>query len=136
MSYKFFCSKCELWYSGGYDSVHCSSCGSYCGHMRTSSNESDSPENSISKGRGLWVIILWTTWIFITLSIGVFIAMLLEENFSIERPISFLGFLVGFMFAMSWYNWDFTRRHPFFSSIFGWIFWFSTIFFLSNKFLP
>ena len=34
MGYKFYCSKCDEWYKGGYDSVNCPCCGSYCGHMR------------------------------------------------------------------------------------------------------
>ena len=51
--------------------------------------------NSTSKGRGLWFIILWPTWIFITLLVGVFSFSILEQKFSIEQPMSFLGFLVG-----------------------------------------
>lgn len=90
--------------------------------------------DNTSKGRGLWFIILWPTWIFITLSIGVFSSMLLEQKFSIEQPISFLGFLVGFMVASSWYDWDFTRRHPFFSSIFGFLGFGIAILFLAEKF--
>lgn len=90
--------------------------------------------DSTSKGRGLWFIILWPTWIFIILLVGVFSFSLLEEKFSIEQPISFLGFLVGFIFASSWYDWDFTKKHPFVSSIIGWIFWTGTVLFLSNYF--
>lgn len=90
--------------------------------------------DNTSKGRGLWFIILWPTWIFITLSIGVFSSMLLEQKFSIEQPISFLGFLVGFMVASSWYDWDFTRRHPLFSSIFGFLGFGIAILFLAEKF--
>ena len=87
-----------------------------------------------SNGRGLWFIILWPTWIFITLLVGAFFFTVLEERFSVEQPISFLGFLVGVVFASSWYDWDFTKRHPFFGSIIGWIFWVGVIMFLSNYF--
>lgn len=89
---------------------------------------------STSKGRGLWFIILWPTWIFITLLVGALSFSVLEQKFSIEQPISFLGFLVGFMFASSWYDWEFTRKHPFFGSIVGWIFWVAVVLFLSSYF--
>ena len=90
--------------------------------------------NSTSKGRGLWFIILWPTWIFITLLVGVFSFSILEQKFFIEQPMSFLGFLIGMMVAFNWYDWDFTRKHPFFSSIVGWIFWAGTVVFLANYF--
>ena len=90
--------------------------------------------DSTSKGRGLWFIILWPTWILITLLVGAFSYTLLKEKFLIEEPMSFLGFLVGIIAASSWYDWDFTKRHPFFSSIVGWIFWASAVVFLSNYF--
>lgn len=90
--------------------------------------------DSTSKGRGLWFIFLWPTWIFITLLVGVFSSELLAQKFSIEQPKSFLGFLVGFIFASSWYDWEFTKNHPFFASIIGWIFWASAVVFLSSYF--
>ena len=88
--------------------------------------------DSTSKGRGLWFIILWPTWIFITLIVGVFASELLEQKFSIEKPIYFLGFLAGIMASSSWYDWEFTRNHPFFGSIIGWIFWAGSVLFLAD----
>ena len=88
--------------------------------------------DSTSKGRGLWFIILWPTWVFITLLVGLFFSEVLEQKFSIEEPMYFLGFLAGIIAASSWYDWEFTREHPFFSSIIGWIFWAGAVVFLSN----
>jgi len=89
--------------------------------------------DSTSEGRGLWVLILWPTWILITLFIGVFTTEFLEKQLSIEEPISFVGFLVGFMFATKWYQWGFTRRHPFFGSIVGYFGFGIAILFLAEK---
>lgn len=75
--------------------------------------------NSTSQGRGLWVIILWSTWVTIFIFSGSFIATGLKQLFSIEMPLSLIGLVAGFALAMNWYKWEYTIRHPFLSSMVG-----------------
>jgi len=75
--------------------------------------------NSTFQGRGLWFIILWPAWFLIFAFSGSFFKMLLERMFSISEPMSWVGLIGGFIFAMLWYKWDYTIRHPFLGSMIG-----------------
>jgi len=74
---------------------------------------------STSQGRGLWFIILWPSWFLICFFTGSFLMSGLEELFAIEAPLSLIGYLGGYAFAMAWYKWDYTIRHPFLGSMVG-----------------
>jgi len=89
--------------------------------------------SSTSQGRGLWFIILWPTWLFIFILVGTFLTVAIEKIFSVNEPLSWIGFFGGFAFAVSWYKWDYTIRHPFLGSM---IAYFGTVFgvlFLADK---
>ena len=74
--------------------------------------------NSTSQGRGLWFIILWPAWILICIFSGVFITGVLEK-FGFGSPLTWLGLLGGIAVSITWYKSEFTIRHPFWSSVFG-----------------
>lgn len=73
---------------------------------------------STSGGRGLWFIILWPAWIGIALFSSMLFGVLLGK-FGLGGSGIFWGWLGGIAFAIAWYRWDFTRRHPFWNSVVG-----------------
>jgi len=73
--------------------------------------------SSTSQGRGLWFIILGPVWFIIFVFSGVFAESIMKNALSLEPPISWLSWLVGYAFATAWYKWGFTIRHPFLSSV-------------------
>lgn len=75
---------------------------------------------STSGGRGLWCFILWPAFLMIFLMSGYFFCLLLS-HFGLKPPLSFAGFVVGFIFARNWYQLDFTIRHPFWGSVAGYL---------------
>ena len=75
--------------------------------------------SSTSQGRGLWFIILWPAWLLIFVFSSSFLKVALEDIFSVGEPISWIGLVGGFGFAVSWYKWDYTIRHPFLGSMVG-----------------
>lgn len=89
--------------------------------------------HSTSQGRGLWFIILWPAWFLIFAFAGYFFKTLLEHFFSIGEPISLVGFVGGFAFAMAWYKWEYTIRHPFLGSIIGYFGTALGVLFLAEK---
>jgi len=74
---------------------------------------------STSQGRGLWFIILWPAWFGICFFSGSFLMSGLEELFAIKPPLSLIGYLGGYAFAMAWYRWGYTIRHPLLGSMIG-----------------
>jgi len=75
--------------------------------------------SSTSQGRGLWFIILLPAWLLIFAFSGSFFKVGIEHMFSVNAPLSWVGFIGGFAFAVSWYKWDYTIRHPFLGSMVG-----------------
>jgi hypothetical protein len=73
---------------------------------------------STSQGRGLWLVILLPAWILIFAFSGVLFSSVLTK-FGLKPPISYAGFVGGFLFARAWYFWSFTIRHPFWGSAVG-----------------
>jgi len=74
-----------------------------------------------SQGRGLWVIILWPAWLLIFIFASYFFKNLLEITLSLSMPISLVGLVGGFTFAMLWYKWEYTLKHPVIASIIGYL---------------
>ncbi|MFZ3019052.1 MAG: hypothetical protein WA056_11410 [Gallionella sp.] len=74
--------------------------------------------NRTQQGRGLWFIVLWPAWLLIFVFYSVFLVGL-TEKFGIHAPLSWLGVLGGFLFVRAWYASEFTLRHPFWGSMFG-----------------
>lgn len=70
------------------------------------------------QGRGLWFIVLWPAWLLIFVFASVFLVGL-AQKFGVQPPLSWLGVLGGFLFARAWYVAEFTLRHPFWGSVFG-----------------
>lgn len=69
-----------------------------------------------SEGRGLWVVILWPTALFMFL-----VCSYLLEGFIIKlgfsHPWDWMGILVGGTVVCGWYGSSFTRNNPLLSSI-------------------
>lgn len=74
--------------------------------------------SSTSQGRGLWVFLLWPVWVLIAAFSSAFFVVLLQK-FGVKPPLAYAGYVGGLLFARAWYQWDFTARHPFWSSIIG-----------------
>lgn len=89
--------------------------------------------SSTSQGRGLWFIFLWPAWLLIFAFSGSFIKVAIEQIFSISEPLSWIGFLGGYVFALSWYKWSYTIRHPFLGSMVGYFATAIGVIFLANK---
>lgn len=81
--------------------------------------------HSSAQGRGLWVFILWPAWLMIFAFSGIFLKVAIKNLFSVSEPLSWIGLLGGFAFAVSWYKWNYTIRHPFLGSMVG---YFCTVF--------
>lgn len=72
-----------------------------------------------SQGRGLWVLILWPAWLLIFGFTGIFITALFIAKLGLTEPLSWIGMVVGFLYACAWYQSTFTIKHPFWSTILG-----------------
>ncbi|GIB16942.1 hypothetical protein [Vibrio cholerae] len=70
-----------------------------------------------SQGRGLWAFILWPSWIVIFTVSGIFLIGCFEILGLLDAPFSWIGLIGGFLFARTWYNDEFTIKHPFWSSM-------------------
>jgi hypothetical protein len=79
------------------------------------------------QGRGLWVLLLWPTWLLIFAFSGAFFTTGFAHWLAQGSPLPYLGFVGGGIYAVAWYQWSFTRRHPFWSVVFG---YFGTTFFV------
>ena len=77
----------------------------------------DSLISSTRNGRGLWIFILWPAWLLIMAFSGTFARLFLEKSIGISSPESLFGYLLGGLIAIWWYKTNFTRRHPFVSSV-------------------
>lgn len=89
--------------------------------------------SSTSQGRGLWFIILWPAWLLILVFSGSFLKVAIENLLSVNEPLSWIGFIGGFAFAVSWYKWDYTIKHPFLGSIVGYFGTAIVVLFLADK---
>lgn len=89
--------------------------------------------SSTSQGRGLWFIILWPAWLLIFAFSGSFLKIVIEKIFSVSEPLSWIGLLGGVAFAVSWYKWDYTIRHPFLGSMVGYFGTVLGVLFLADK---
>lgn len=89
--------------------------------------------HNTSQGRGLWVFILWPAWFLIFGFSGSFATAWLEQVFSIAPPLSWVGLIGGFAFAMAWYRWEYTIRHPFLGSVVGYFGTALGVLFLADK---
>jgi hypothetical protein len=90
--------------------------------------------DNTSNGRGLWFIITWPAWLLIFVFSGSFFQVGIQRIFSVEAPISWVGFIGAYILAVSWYKWDYTLRHPFLSSIVGYFGTAMSVLFLADKF--
>lgn len=88
---------------------------------------------STSQGRGLWFVVLWPVWILIFAFSGALFSSVLTK-FGLNPPISYVGFVGGFIFARAWYFWSFTIRHPFWGSAVGYFATAMGMLFLAEKF--
>ena len=89
--------------------------------------------DSTSNGRGLWFIITWPAWLLIVVFSGSFLQVGLKKVFSLETPLSFIGYIGGYIIATAWYKWDYTLRHPFLSSVMGYFGTALSVLFLAEK---
>ncbi|MFK7865826.1 MAG: hypothetical protein AB8B77_00125 [Alphaproteobacteria bacterium] len=89
--------------------------------------------HTTSQGRGLWFIILWPAWLLILIFSSSFIKVAIEQILLIGEPLSWVGFLGGFAFAVAWYKWSYTIKHPFISSVIGYFGTAISVLLLSNK---
>lgn len=62
-----------------------------------------------SQGRGFWCILLWGAWINVFVWFGSSISAIIDN---------YLGFLFAVVLAHIWYHLEFTKKHPFWSSMF------------------
>ena len=65
---------------------------------------------STVNGRGLWVLILWPMFLTVVIAISITV----EEVYKLG---GLLSFGVGLAVSLIWYNVEFTRSHPLWSSI-------------------
>lgn len=63
-----------------------------------------------ANGRGLWIFILWPTFIALVIFIGAAFNAFLEINM-------FVSFILGTALSYAWYRSDFTILHPLWSSV-------------------
>lgn len=89
--------------------------------------------HNTSQGRGLWFIILWPAWFLIFVFSGSFFKVMLEHMFSMNEPMSWIGLIGGLAFAVAWYKWDYTIRHPFLGSMVGYFGTALGVLFLAEK---
>ena len=85
-----------------------------------------------AQGRGLWFIIFWPAWFLIFSFSGVLLTNLIQK-LGVNAPISWVGMIGGLVFARAWYVSNFTIRHPFFSSVFGYFGTAFAVIFLADK---
>ena len=52
---------------------------------------------------------------------------------SVSEPLSWIGLIGGFAFAVYWYKWDYTIRHPFLGSMVGYFGTAIGVLFLADK---
>lgn len=76
---------------------------------KKANQKADQLLNKTSQGRGLWCIILWGGWVYISVWFGAFFSALFDNYL--------LGFLSAIALAHIWYSVKFTKEHPFWSSV-------------------
>lgn len=72
---------------------------------------------STSEGRGLWLPLIWTGWLMLFSMTVALITTPFMDEITISSPATWIGFIVGYVVAKTWYEWGFTREHPFLSSM-------------------
>lgn len=74
-----------------------------------------------AEGRGLWCLLLWPAWFTVFFISGSFLEHVLKDILSIAEPPFWFPLAGGLLVATGWYRWGYTRRHPFLSTLFGFI---------------
>ncbi len=68
--------------------------------------------SNTQNGRGLWIFILWPAFYIVATCVAMLVGVFLKIS-------TFISICIGVVAAYLWYKADFTRQHPFRSSVFA-----------------